>query len=191
MKRRVGIFGGSFDPVHNGHVQIARSFLNSGLIQKLLILLSPSPPHKQGQHQAETSHRFEMLKLAFNDIKEAKVSDLERNLPKPSYTLQTIEHLQKKNPDHLFYLCLGEDSLLHFHKWHRHEDILERVYLVVARRPGIDTSGVDQNILEKVIFIDHDPVAASSTAIRQANGDKISDLPQPVVDYIKKHNLYR
>lgn len=191
MKTRVGIFGGSFDPVHNGHIQIARSFLNSGLIHKLLVLLTPSSPHKEEIEQTEYSHRFAMLKLAFVDVEGAEVSDLEMNLPSPSYTLQTIKHLQKKNPDCIYYLCLGEDSLLNFHKWYRYKEILGRVSLIVARRPGVDSSGVHPSILEKVIFIDHEPVAVSSTAIRQSTGTKKDDLPQPVADYIKKHSLYR
>jgi nicotinate-nucleotide adenylyltransferase len=191
LERRVGIFGGSFDPVHKGHVQIARSFLDSGLIQKLLVLLSPSPPHKQEKNQADYSYRFEMLKLAFKDIDGVEISDLEQNLPKPSYTLHTIEFLQEKHPDTLFYLCIGEDSLLNFHEWHRYEEILERVYLIVVKRPGVYTSELDPKILEHVIFIDHDPVSASSTAIRKAKGDKRSDLPKPVKDYIEKHKLYQ
>ncbi|MDR9366407.1 MAG: nicotinate (nicotinamide) nucleotide adenylyltransferase [Balneolaceae bacterium] len=191
MEKRVGIFGGSFDPVHKGHFKITRSFLNSGLIRELLILLTPSPPHKQATDQTDFSHRYEMLKLAFQTEDQVRVSDLEKDLPQPSYTLQTIEYLQNRYPDSIFYLCLGEDSLRDFHKWHKYKKILERVTLLVARRPEVDTSSVDPEILEKVIFIDHEPVSVSSTEIRQANGHEMDDLPPTVADYIKKHNLYR
>jgi nicotinate-nucleotide adenylyltransferase len=190
LQKRVGIFGGSFDPVHNGHIQIARSFLNSGLVQQLLILLTPLPPHKRGMEQAEYSHRFEMLKLAFDTIDHVQVSNLEKNLPQPSYTLQTIEHLQRRYPDTVFFLCIGEDSLRDFYEWHEYKKILERVNLIVAKRPGIDSSAVDPKILEKVIFINHDPVSVSSTQIREKNGEWMNNLPSAVVDYIKKHNLY-
>lgn len=191
LKQRIGIFGGSFDPVHNGHVQIATSFLNSGLIHKLLVLPAPSPPHKKSVEQSDYSHRFEMLKLAFGDMDKVEVSDLEKKLPSPSYTLQTIEYLQKENPETLYYLCLGEDSLRDFDQWHEYKKILEKVNLIVAKRPGVDSSNVDPEILGKVIFIDHQPVPVSSTDIRKEDGDWKSDLPAEVADYIKRQKLYR
>ena len=191
MEKRVGIFGGSFDPVHNGHIQIARSFLKSGLIRQLLVLPTPSPPHKQGLDQADYTHRFEMLKLAFRSIDHIQVSNLEQTLPHPSYTLQTIEHLQREYPGSIFYLCLGEDSLRDFHKWYQYKKILDKVNLLVAKRPEINTTEVAPEILEKTIFIKHEPVSVSSTEIRQTNGHEANDLPPSVADYIKKHNLYR
>ncbi|NBC66806.1 MAG: nicotinate (nicotinamide) nucleotide adenylyltransferase [Bacteroidetes bacterium] len=190
MEKRVGIFGGSFDPVHNGHIKIARSFLNSGLIRELLILLTPSPPHKQATDQTDFSHRFEMLKLAFQSEEQVRVSDLEKELPQPSYTLQTIKHLQNRYPDAIFYLCLGQDSLRDFHKWHKYKKILERVTLLVASRPDVDTSSVDPEILEKVIFIDHEPVSVSSTEIRNRREEERNELPAAVAEYIERHHLY-
>ena len=132
-----------------------------------------------------------MLKLAFENIENVEVSDLEMKLSKPSFTLQTVRYLQKENPDQQFYLCLGEDSLRDFHKWHKYDELLERLCLIVAKRPGIDTSEVVPEILERTIFISHEPVSASSTTIRELNGKKKSDLPLPVAEYIKKHNLYQ
>jgi nicotinate-nucleotide adenylyltransferase len=190
LEKRVGIFGGSFDPVHNGHIKIARSFLNSGLIRELLILLTPSPPHKQATDQTDFSHRFEMLKLAFQSEEQVRVSDLEKELPQPSYTLQTIKHLQNRYPDAIFYLCLGQDSLRDFHKWHKYKKILERVTLLVASRPDVDTSSVDPEILEKVIFIDHEPVSVSSTEIRNRREEERNELPAAVAEYIERHHLY-
>lgn len=191
MEKRVGIFGGSFDPVHKGHIKIARSFLNSGLIRELLILLTPSPPHKQAMDQTDFFHRFEMLKLVFQSEEKVRVSDLEKDLPQPSYSLQTIKHLQNRYPDSIFYLCLGEDSLRDFHKWHKYKKILERVTLLVARRPDVDTSPVDPEVLEKVIFIDHEPVPVSSTEIRNRSEKERNELPPSVAEYIEKHHLYR
>ncbi len=185
----MGIFGGSFDPVHKGHVSIAGAFLDSGIIDELLVLLTPKPPHKPDQNQASYAHRFEMLKLAFEGADRVRVSDLEQSLPQPSYTLQAIEYLRKNFPGTLFYLCLGEDSLASFHEWHRYRQILESVSLIVARRPGFDGSSIDPEILERTIFVDHTPVDISSTQIRSGKVSK-ETLPGKVVQYIRRHHLY-
>ena len=190
MKKRVGILGGSFDPVHCGHVRIANSFLKSGLIDELLVILSPYPPHKENQEQADFSHRYNMLQLAFKSIENVTISDVEQKLEKPSYTLQTIEHLQKENPLTLYYLCIGEDSLQHFHKWHKYQKILEKVDLLVVERPGFDKSGVAPEILEHAIFVEHQPYSVSSTAIRKKGRVLEEDLPEAVAAYIDQHDLY-
>lgn len=191
MGKRVGIFGGSFDPVHNGHISVVKSFLKSGLIDELLVLLTPNPPHKNSEG-TDFEHRLKMLKLAFRGIEKAVVSDLERKLPSPSYTVQTIEYLQKKNPDTNYFYCLGEDSIKIFHTWHRYSEILERVPILVAERPGFSSEGIDDDILERTIFVDHNPVDMSSTKVRNhKNEDRFSNLPEIVKKYIHDHNLYQ
>lgn len=189
--KRIGLFGGSFDPVHNGHIEAVNSFLNSGLIHKVWILLTPDPPHKTDQKKTDFEHRYNMLKLAFQKSDNTKISDIEKDLPKPSYTLQTIHHLKKKYPRYTFFLCLGEDSLQSFHKWHKYEEIIEECTLMVVDRPGADHSGVDSEILEKTIFVDHKPMNISSTEIRQTtNSSELVNLPDEVQNYILKNNLY-
>lgn len=191
---RIGIFGGAFDPVHHGHTQIAESFLASNLIDKLLVLPTPASPHKKNSDQTAFSHRYEMLKLAFHDNDRVVVSDLETELPNPSYTLRTIEHLQQENPENTYYLCIGEDSLSSFHKWWKYEEILERIPLVVASRPDAESSGLPQSILERALFVDHNEVDISSTQIRKRarEGDsRLKDLvPDSVAQYIFRNNLY-
>lgn len=193
MKNRVGIFGGSFNPVHSGHIKVAESFLNSNIIDQLLLLLTPNPPHKKSENQVPFAHRFEMLKLAFQGYGRVTVSDLERELASPSYTLQTIQHLQNEYPETSFYLCLGEDSIQNFHKWFNYEEILKLVPLLVAERPGYDSSVIEDQILERAIFVEHKPVDVSSTDIRNTNGGGKPDenIPSQVMEYINKHNLYR
>jgi len=190
---RIGIFGGAFDPVHNGHVQIADSFLASNIIDKLLVLPTPASPHKETSDQISFSHRYDMLKLAFQNNNHIVVSDLETKLPRPSYTLRTIEHLQEKNPESIYYLCIGEDSLTSFHEWWKYDDILIRVPLVVASRPDADSSGLSQSILNRTLFVDHSEVNISSTQIRNIarEGDsRLKDLvPDSVAQYIIRYNL--
>lgn len=265
---RVGLFGGSFDPVHNGHLKIAESFLKSKVIDRLLILPAPNPPHKPGQVQASFEQRVEMLRLAFGESGDILISDIEKRLSaesiekrtaislpddlvgflgedhsgeptvansgdkpdveeihpiihstesgennstieagaliseneeehfsRPSYTIETITFLQERFPKALFYLCVGGDSLISFHTWVRWEEILERVTLLVAGRPGADHSGIRTEILEKAIIADHEPVDVSSTGVRNqikdfSNTSGSADLPDAVQRYIRENGLY-
>ncbi|MEX0994578.1 MAG: nicotinate (nicotinamide) nucleotide adenylyltransferase [Balneolaceae bacterium] len=194
MKKRIGILGGSFDPVHNGHILIARSFLKSKVIHQLLITPAPSPPHKRGL-SATFSHRYEMLKLAFQDEKRILISDIENNLPEPSYTLRTIETLQQKHPDNLFYLCMGGDSLAGLTSWYKYQQIMDKVSLLVAERPGVNHLEIAEHIKENAIFADHSPFEVSSTFIREerTGHQRVENLPLPdkVAEYISNHHLYR
>lgn len=189
---RIGIFGGAFDPVHCGHIRVAESFLASNLLDRLLILPTPVSPHKETENQSSFEHRVEMLNLAFKNCEKVIISDLEAHLPKPSYTLQTIEHLQDENPENTYFLCVGEDNLESFHKWWKYEDILEKVTLIVARRPEARSSEQKSEILEQAIFVDHDEIEISSTEIRDGvRTDNLSKyVPVPVADYIWSNNLY-
>ena len=159
-----------------------------------MILPTPESPHKETEGQAPFQDRFNMLQLAFHDNNEVNISDLETRLPKPSYTLRTIRHLQDENPDNNYYLCIGEDSLASFHAWWKYEEILNRVPLIVAGRPGANGAKQSQNILDRVIFVDHSNIDISSTDIRKRvrQGDQlISDsVPGAVADYIFENNLY-
>jgi nicotinate-nucleotide adenylyltransferase len=192
--QRTGIFGGAFDPVHLGHVQIAQSFLASNLIDRLLVLPTPVSPHKETYEQTPFLHRFKMLELAFQEIGKVDISNIETFLPTPSYTLRTIRYLQKENPDIKYFLCVGEDSLALFHTWWKYEEILDRVPVIAAGRPGIESSKQSQSILNRVIFADHLELDISSSDIRKRvnKGDnRLSDaLPDAVVDYIHANNLY-
>lgn len=190
---RIGIFGGAFDPVHDGHISIALSFLKSNIIHRLLILPTPDPPHKKKEELASFQHRLRMLELAFNHIENTTVSDLESRLPSPSYSLQTLNYLLKELPATTCYICIGEDSLTDFKSWYHYEEILEKCCLLVAERPGYDKSIVQDDILERTIFVEHEPVPVSSTEIRSsASGSDVLQLslPDQVREYISGNNLY-
>lgn len=194
MTGRIGIFGGVFDPVHMGHLSIARSFLESNVVQELIVLPSPVPPHKDTSGITSIRHRMEMLELAFQGMDNITLSDLETTLPSPSYSLQTISHLQDNYPEVLFYLCIGQDSLSNFTSWYQYKSILDRVTLLVAERPGYEKGKIPEELLEKSIFVNHKSVKISSTQIRKQTGYNINiegELPDSVLDYIENHNLYR
>ncbi|MDX1672597.1 MAG: nicotinate (nicotinamide) nucleotide adenylyltransferase, partial [Balneolaceae bacterium] len=166
MRHGIGLLGGTFDPVHNGHLAIARSFLSHTLIEQLWVILSPDPPHKTDLPRAPFERRLEMLEAAFGEFNGVKISTIEQNLSRPSYTIQTVRHLKKKYPEQPFYLCIGEDSLREFHTWYRYRDLLKECELLVARRPGLSSEDVDQEIMDRAHFVDHQPVEVSSTEIR-------------------------
>lgn len=191
--KAVGLLGGSFDPVHNGHVAIARSFLKSDFISELWILLTPEPPHKLEHVFCDYEHRFKMLQSAFCQIDGVKIKETEKDLPRPSYTVQTLKYLTKQYPDYNFYLCLGEDSARNFKNWKSWNQILELCELLVVSRPSTDDLDLDPSIAKKTHLVDHRPIEISSTDIRNRikQGRDVSDLvPKEVHKIIKEHNLY-
>lgn len=192
-KSGIGLLGGTFDPVHNGHISISKSFLDSGYLKELWIILTPDPPHKQHRDFTGFNTRFEMLKGAFREYSNIRISDLEKKLPKPSYTVQTLSHLAGNNPDEKFYLCMGEDSLAGFEEWHKWREILTYCNLLVAERPA-DHVKFNPVIEEHAFFIPHEPIEISSTEIRKRikTGKDISRyVPAEVDDIIRKKNLYK
>ncbi|MDZ7680315.1 MAG: nicotinate (nicotinamide) nucleotide adenylyltransferase [Fodinibius sp.] len=194
FEKGIGLLGGSFDPVHNGHLAIARSFLNSDYISKLWVLLTPDPPHKTDETLSDYDQRLTMLKAAFNHEDCVYVSDIERQLPRPSYTVKTLEYLTQQYPEQQFYLCIGQDSLANFKQWKSWKQILAYCNLLVARRPENNTGDLDPAISENTHFVHHQPVAISSTQIRQdiASGKNISKVvPDSVRRIIEQSNLYK
>ena len=194
MLARIGLFGGTFDPVHKGHLSIAESFLESGLIDQLWVLLTPYPPHKQQASQTSYEVRLEMLKKAFSGFEKLYVKTIENELPKPSYSVQTIQHLKKNHPENKYYFCMGEDSLAQFNTWKFYEKIIEECELLVARRPGISHSEVEDKILSRTHFVDHTPLDIASSQIREMvrSGESYTQMvPKSVAKVIEKEQLYK
>lgn len=190
----IGLLGGSFDPVHNGHLAIAHSFLDSPYLSELWILLTPDPPHKEQRSLASYESRFKMLQSAFETWNNVLVSDVEKKLSTPSYTIQTLRYLKEEFPDKTFYLCIGEDSARNFKQWYQWENILAITELLIARRNSSESLNVDSDLMKKAHIINHEPVSISSTEVREriARGKNISKLvPEPVEHFIAKHQLYQ
>lgn len=194
MNASIGLFGGTFDPVHKGHVHIANSFIQSDIIEELWILLTPDPPHKTKKVHAPFVVRRKMLEAAFEDHPSIKISTVENTLPRPTYTIQTVTYLTRNYPAYTFYLCIGEDSLVDFTKWYRYKEILEQCDLIVARRPGFDSEEVDEEVKSQAHFVDHDAVDVSSSQIRSLLKKKQpvdKYVPEPVHQLIKEYALYQ
>ncbi|MEX1011248.1 MAG: nicotinate (nicotinamide) nucleotide adenylyltransferase [Balneolaceae bacterium] len=188
MGGRSGIFGGAFNPVHNGHLGIAHSFLNSGLINELLILPVWHPPHKGNSSLENFDHRIEMARIAFSGVDGCKVSDLESRLDSPSYTLKTVDYLNHRNPQTTWFLCMGEDSAASLKKWYQYRELLEKVTVLIASRPGYSQISVEPDLRERMIWVEHSPDNLSSSQIR--SGHQQEEVPDGVREYIIKHKLY-
>ena len=198
---RVGIYGGTFAPVHNGHVAAAKAFMEQMKLDYLFIIPAHLPPHKQIDESDDPVYRLRMCELAFKDMDGVVISDCEIARGGKSYTYDTLKELQREDT-RLFLLC-GTDMVLTFDTWYRFEDIFKMCYPVYVRRENDALIG--NRIVSKineyyqkygVMFrkIMTDPIELSSTDIRRAvkNGQDISGMvPAAVADFIKQNGLYR
>lgn len=197
---RVGIYGGTFAPVHNGHVAAAKAFMEQMKLDYLFIIPTYLPPHKQIERSDDPMFRLKMCELAFEGVDGIVISDSEIRRGGKSYTYDTLKELQRENT-RLFLLC-GTDMVLTFDQWYRFEDILSMCYPVYVRRENDALLGnrVVAKITEYyqkygVMFrrIVTDPIPLSSTEIRRAvkEGRDISSMvPAGVEKFIREHGLY-
>ena len=191
---RIGIFGGSFNPIHRGHTELAASIVRQGLVDELWLLVSPLNPLKSGEVSdiAEYEHRLRMAQLATEGIEGVKVSDFECHLPLPSYTITTLEALGKAYPEHEFVLVIGADNWEQFPRWYHAEEIIRQYKILIYRRPGCE---LDEAALpSSVQVVDTSLYDVSSTQIRASvqKGRMMRRwLDARVARYIRKNQLYR
>lgn len=189
---KTGLFFGSFNPVHNGHMVIANYFAEFSDLDQVWFVVSPHNPLKPAGSLLNDFQRLQLVELAIGDYRKMKVSKIEFGLPKPSYTINTLTHLQEKYPQHEFILIMGSDNLHTFHKWKNYEQILEYYSIYIYPRPGFD--GGDFKNHHKVKFIEAPLMEISSTFIRNAIKSKKDVrfmMPEKVADYIDEMNFYR
>ncbi len=197
---RVGIYGGTFAPIHNGHVAAAKAFMEQMKLDYLFIIPTYLPPHKQVDGSDDPLYRLKMCELAFEGVDGVVISDVEIARGGKSYTYDTLKELERPNT-RLFLLC-GTDMVLTFDQWYRFEDIFKMCYPTYVRRENdpLLTKRIIAKIGEYyekygVMFrrIVTDPLEISSTEIRRAvrDGKEISHLvPKGVADFIREHRLY-
>lgn len=189
-KIRTVIYGGSFDPVHIGHLSLATEVCNADLADEVWFMVSPQNPHKQQAQLSDENMRLEMVRLAIAEESRLKASDFEFNLPRPSYTINTLSALEESYPDREFILLVGADNWEKFDRWYKHEEILERYRIIVYPRDN-DTK---PNVPQGVTWLSAKLYDVSSTQIRNIvkSGKSITDLVTPAVEeYITNKNLYK
>ena len=192
---RIGIFGGTFNPVHYGHLINAQAVLEDFNLQAILFLPSKSPVHKELDGNSNHEERLEMLALAINDNKSFDVSRIEIDRDSPSYTITTIQHLQKEFQGAEFFLIIGVDSYNEFHTWKDFRKIIKLVSLIVMKRPGSKPDNKEiLDIANEVHFAGNPTIDISSSRIREyiRDGRSIKYLvPSRVEEYIYQNGLYR
>ncbi len=197
------IFGGSFDPVHNGHVKLVENLCRAVMPDEVIVVPTGVSPFKKDMKRRPASggDRLEMCRLAFADMPCVTVSDYEISRPEVSYTVDTVGHFRKMYPDDELYLLIGSDMLLTFDKWRKFEEILADCTLCAASR---ENGSRDMEILCRkaeelrrygnVVLIKSEPFETSSTEIREKimkNSDISCYVPKNVVKYILVNNLYK
>ena len=189
----IGLFGGSFNPIHNGHVRLAKSLLQEAALDEVWFLVSPQNPFKQDQQLLDDDKRLQLVRLALKEEPQLIASDFEFHLPKPSYTWNTLQELEREYPERKFTLLIGGDNWEAFDKWYRYEDILKRYPIIVYPREGSKVSGVKFQVSD-IQIVETPLINISSTQIRQRlhEGKSVRGLVNTeVAMVIEQEHLYR
>jgi len=199
-KPRLGIMGGTFDPIHYGHLVAAEMARGEFNLSKVLFIPSGTPPHKIRRDVSAANLRYEMVELAIKDNSEFDLSALEMERKGPSYTVETLRILRRAWPEHELYFITGTDALLEIFSWREAEEILTMIQFIGAARPGFDARDfllkVQQEHPEtqgRIHYLEVPALAISSTDIRARvrHGQPIRYLlPEPVRLFLQKHGLY-
>ena len=191
MTKVIGIFGGSFNPVHNGHIMLAQYLAQHSHLDEVWLTLSPQNPLKISNSLLDDNHRLAMLKLAIERYPLLKVCDIELEMPRPSYTINTLDELSRRYPDYRFNVVIGGDNWNIIDRWKDYQRIINEYGVVIYPRPGYELSSTNYS---NVVVVDAPLADISSTEIREAfaNSKEARHLiPQKVAEYIIKHDLYK
>lgn len=190
---RIGLYGGSYNPIHKGHTSLAQSLVDQGLVDEVWLLVSPLNPLKQTSGDiAAYEHRLRMAELACKGHKGLRVSDFESHLPVPSYTITTLDALAATYPQHTFCLVVGADNWDSFHRWYKADEIIANYTILVYNRPGYPLD--EANLPPSVKVVNTPLYDISSTQIREAikKGERPTDWLSPkVLRYISESRIYR
>ncbi len=190
---RIGVFGGSFDPIHIGHLEISREALRQCKLDMVLFVVAAIPPHKKTP-EVPVARRLEMVELAIADEPDFHASRIEIQRGGPSYTAETLRELRGGYAEASFFLIVGADSAIDFSLWKSPDVVIEMANVVIAPRPGFDPSTMEPRLRSKALVLESPELDISSTVIRKRlrEGKSIEALVPAVVDrYIRAHDLYR
>ncbi len=200
---KTGVYGGTFNPIHSGHIHILREFIRRLSLDRVLLIPTGRPPHKDAPALAAPEHRLAMCRLAVEEIADApvEISEIELRRPGKSYTAETLEALREQYPEDQLYLLMGEDMFLTLDKWYRPETICALAALCASPRSedGLQKLKEQQARLERLFsarcFLENiSYLPVSSTQVRElaTKGESLGGLVPPKVEqYLREHGLYR
>ncbi len=203
MGEQIGLFGGTFNPVHVGHLKVARAAVDQLRLEELRLIPSAMPPHKTPADLAPGEHRLAMCRLAVRGEPRLSVDDVELRAGGRSYTVETLRTLRSERPGAELVLLIGADMLRELHRWHRAREILEMARVVTARRPDVSLGRLEalrrelgdesaDRLLRDVLETPLVDVSSTEVRRRARAGEPIEPLvPETVARYIHEHNLYR
>lgn len=197
---KIGIFGGAFNPIHNGHLALAKCYYDSLELDKVLFIPTSVPPHKTADYLVSPTDRLNMVRLAVEDNPAFEVSDIEFKRQGKSYTYDTLSELKNLYPDSEFFLIIGADQFLTFHCWYNYKAILDMVTVCTSAREDeqekqtlLDYAKNSTEMQGRYFIADYPVIKLSSSEIREKvkNGTDISALvPKKVLEYIVEKGLY-
>ncbi len=191
--KNVGLFFGSFNPIHLGHLAVAEFFAQKKSFDEVWLVVSPQSPFKEKNDLMENHHRLAMAELAIEGNSKLKACAEEFDLPTPNYTINSLNHLKNKYPEHQFTLLMGQDNMAHFSQWKDHRQILDQFQLYVYPRTHSDKTPATLLNHSNVFYFDASLLNVSATEIRDAvkNKKSLTNLiPTKIEDYLQKFNLY-
>lgn len=192
MRKQIGLFFGTFNPIHLGHVIIGGYMLEYTSIDELWFVVTPHNPHKKKSTLLNDYTRLELVRLAIGENHRMRVSDVEFSLSQPSYTSSTLAHLHEKYPEYDFALIMGEDNVENLHKWHNYDYLLNEHKIMVY--PRVREGNIERMAHPNIEYTNAPIIELSSSFIRTAlkEGKHVDYMmPPAVAEYIQKSNLYR
>lgn len=189
MIKKIGLFGGSFNPIHNAHVKLIDQIIREKVVDEIWLI--PCKKHNFNKQLLNARDRIKMIKLAISGLKNARINNIELKMRGKSCTLKTIRKLKQENRNKEFYIVIGADILQEIKKWYKYERLVKETKFVVFSRKGYKFVKNPDLRIEKIIDLKRDNISSSEIRQNVKQGKSISKLvPRKVEEYIKKNNLY-